>query len=116
MKNGDNYRPLEGWAAFAESTGKHGYTDYVKPGDIVDKATYNHFCDCLPPAAFGRGYLQMGETFNHICTEDGRAVPTFLTFARGEDGELHFCGDLPYRRYRKDDGKGEIAIWPGDVL
>ena len=110
------YRPLKGWEAFAEKTGKESYTDYAKPGDVVDGETYDYFLNCLPPAAFGKGYIQMGEAYNHIALDDGRVVATFLTIARGLDGKLHFNGDLPYRHYRKEDGDGAIAIWPFDVI
>lgn len=116
MNTMSNYRPFKGWHKFADETGKSSYTDYAKPGDIVDGETYDYFLNCLPPAAFGKGYLQMGEPFNHITTEAGGVVPTFLTFARGLDGKLHFNGDLPYRHYRKEDGDGAIAIWPFDVI
>ena len=45
-------------------------TDYLKPGDEVDKEMVDYFMDLLPPHRMSAGYLQVGEPYDHIKVED----------------------------------------------
>ncbi len=101
------YKPLAGWEKFSEATGKYGYTEYAQPGDEVDRETFNHFMDVLPPASLGRGYLQMGEQFSHRRFGDEKEERgTYITFIKRGD-RYFYCGDLPLGWWLNE--RGEVS-------
>lgn len=75
----------EVWAAAGD------FYKAAQPGDTVDEQIVNDFRDCVPPASMSSGYLQIGETYDHVEDENGWWRPTFLTFQlRG--GSWVYCG------------------------
>ncbi len=82
------YKPFNGWDSFAEQTGKTGYDDYAKPGDIVDRETYDYFLNVLPPRTMEWGYFQVGEPYDYQENEQGRLRAIWPTF--DYDGERYY--------------------------
>lgn len=97
------FKPFSGWHEFAEATGKRGYEDYAKPNDEVDRETYDHFLNILPPATMGRGYFQVGEAYDSV-EIDGKWRQTYMTFLK-EGDKYYFLGDLPAGYIREPNGK-----------
>lgn len=60
-------------------------TQYLKVGDKVDKAMYEHFLNIMPPHYNCGGLLQVGGACNAIKDENGVMRNTYLTF--GKDSE-----------------------------
>lgn len=77
-------KTLQGWHEFAERTGQSNWDDYCKPGDEIDRETYDYFLDILPPRTMSRGYFQVGEPYSHAQDEDGKWKATWSTFCRSE--------------------------------
>lgn len=71
--------------------GGRGLLQSGTAGDTVDEQIVNDFRDCVPPASMSRGYLQVGEAYDHMVDENGRWRPTFMTFAF-KDGVWVYCG------------------------
>lgn len=81
MDNLKNVKTYEGWGAF------QSFTDYVQPGDVVDKEMYQHFLNVLPPLTLSDTMLQVSEPYDHI---EGKGIyPTF----KKENGYWVYCGN-----------------------
>ena len=82
---------IKAYAQWEEHGGS--FSDFAKPGDLVDERIADHFLNCVPPASFERGYIQGGEPYSHEKDETtGRYRPTFATFKREGDAWL-YCGN-----------------------
>lgn len=92
-KHGVGVKTLDGWYAFAETTEKHSWSDYCKPGDFVDEEVYDYFLDLLPPRSMKNGYLQVGEPADSRCNpKTGRFENTYATFRfarKLDDAEIY---------------------------
>ena len=95
------YKTFDGWHKFAERTGKANYHEYAKPGDIVDRETYNYFLEILPPVTMERGYFQVGEPYSTEQAENGIWKETWATFAKDGDKYYYlghcFAGERKHR-------------------
>ena len=95
------YKPFDGWHKFSVETGKHSYYDYAKPGDIVDRETFDYFLEVLPPVTMKRGYFQVGEPHSTAKAEDGTRKETWATFAKEGDRYIYlghcFIGERKHR-------------------
>ncbi len=88
----EEIKTLDGWAEFADRTGRESIYDYLRKGDIVSEDIVDNFMDMLPPRAMSHGYLQAGEPYSYAYDIDRRLRPTFMTFAKC-DGQWRFYGN-----------------------
>ena len=95
------YKPFKGWGDFEGEDGKTSYEYYAKPGDIVDRETYDYFLDILPPVVMKRGYFQVGEPYSTAKAEDGTWKETWATFVKEGDKYYYlghcFAGERKHR-------------------
>lgn len=86
----ENIKTIQGW----HESGVNSWTEYCKPGDLVDGTVFDYFLDILPPASLGHGYLQVGEPYSEAFDPDtGRYRSTYATFAGCGDGTYRYLGN-----------------------
>lgn len=86
--NATTIKSMQSW----HDSGLGTFDEYFSPGDTVAEDVVYYFLDIVPPAVFGKGYLQVGEAHNtEYDPEQGRMRSTFVTF-RKENGEWKFTG------------------------
>lgn len=77
------------------------FTDFCKPGDIVDQSIVDYFADSLPPIYFGEYFVQAGGAFDDRLDKEANLLkPTYTTFEK-EDGRWVYKGNC-FRGKNKD--------------
>lgn len=88
-------------------TGQYDWTDYAKPGDLVDESVIDYFMTVLPPRTIEFGMIQVGEPYSSRKNEDtGRFEDTYLTFAPAASagkGMYRYCGTCFYKQTKNID-------------
>lgn len=62
-------------------------TQYLKVGDKVDNAMYEHFLNIMPPQYHYGGVLQVGGACDAVKNEDGVLNNTYLTFVQRSESD-----------------------------
>lgn len=94
MKN--NIKTLEGW----KKSDKENINDYLQIGDRVDTEMYNYFANILPPQTDQKRLLQVGGTAcEHQINEDGKLMPTYMTFTQDVEGSWKYEGECFNREW-----------------
>lgn len=70
------------------------FTKAAMPGDTIDEEIVDYFMDVLPPASMERGYLQVGEPYDHLDDpKTGKWRATYSTFRKDSSTGLWvYCG------------------------
>lgn len=69
------------------------FTDFCKPGDIVEQRIVDYFINSLPPIYFGENFVQAGGAFDHrLDKEDNLVKPIYTTFEK-ENGNWVYKGN-----------------------
>lgn len=74
-------KTLRDWPA------EQSITQYLKVGDMVDNAMYEHFLNIMPPQYHYGGVLQVGGACDAVKNEDGVLKNTYLTFAQRSESD-----------------------------
>lgn len=75
-----------------ESTAKT-FTDFCKPGEIVDQNIVDYFSNSLSPICSGENFVQAGGAFDHILDKDDNLIkPLYTTFEK-ENGHWLYKGN-----------------------
>lgn len=63
-------------------------TQYLRVGDKVDDAMYEHFLNIMPPQYHYGGVLQVGGACDAVKNEDGILKNTYLTFVKDAESDF----------------------------
>lgn len=89
-------KTLEGWHKSPYDT----ITDYLQIGDRVDMEMYNYFFNILPPQTMQNRLFQVGgTTCEHQLNEDGKLMPTYITFTKDTEGNWKYEGECFNREW-----------------
>lgn len=81
--------------------------DFLKVGDVIDDAFYQHLLNSAPPQYHQNGLFQMGESVDSIENEDGKMQPTYMTFTRSYEGGWKYEGQCFNREWMNRNPKLE---------
>lgn len=83
-----------------QKSDKENINDYLQIGDRVDTEMYNYFANILPPQTDQKRLLQVGGTAcEHQINEDGKLMPTYMTFTQDVEGSWKYEGECFNREW-----------------